>query len=179
VYAGVLGAAQGLALLLDAAALAGPEVVDVVIAGDGPDGPLLRRRVERERLDHVRLLGPVAAEAVPDLYADADIGLVPLRDRPIFSGALPTKMYEVMAAGRAVVLSARGEAATLVNGSGAGVVVPPESPRALADTLIGLQGDPAAVAAMGERARATAGDYGRDAAVTRWASLIDRLAAHR
>jgi len=137
-YAGTVGLAQGLDTLLDAARSAGPAVVEVTVAGAGADLDDLRRRAARERIDNVQLLGAVAASAVPALYAAADAGVVLLRDRPLFEGALPTKMLESMAAGRPVVLSAAGESARFVEDSGAGVVAAPEDPAALAEAFRSL-----------------------------------------
>jgi glycosyltransferase involved in cell wall biosynthesis len=173
-YAGTLGMAQGLGTLIEAAALAGPGVVEVTIAGDGPEAPLLREQVAARALDNVRLLGSVAPERVPGLYADAHAGVVPLRDRPIFDGALPSKLFEVLAAGRPaiVAVNAHGEAATLVRDARAGLAVPPEDPHALADAFRRLQADPQEAAAMGERARLHARHFDRSAAVEQWQQLL-------
>jgi putative colanic acid biosynthesis glycosyltransferase WcaI len=69
---------------------------------------------------------------------------------------VPSKLIDFMAVGRPVVLAAAGEAARLVERSGAGVVVPPEDPEALAEAIRSLAGQPAEARAMGERGRAFA-----------------------
>jgi glycosyltransferase involved in cell wall biosynthesis len=178
-YAGTLGMAQGLATLLDAARLAGPEVVQVSIAGEGPDGAELRQLIAARRLRHVRLLGAVAPEHVPTLYGEADAGVVPLRDRPVFAGALPTKLFEVMAAGRPAIVAARGEAAELVRASGAGLAVAPEDPHALADAFRLLRAYPSRARAMGEHGRLRARDFDRAAAVGQWEGLLKELVVPR
>jgi glycosyltransferase involved in cell wall biosynthesis len=176
-YAGTLGLAQGLDGVLDAAALAGPDVVRLQLAGDGPDRAALAARVARDGLRHVELLGPVPSTAVPGLYAAAHAGLVPLRDLPLFRGALPTKLYEVMAAGRPVIVAARGEAAELVVRTGSGVAVPPEDPVALAAAWRGLRDDVDGGLRMGAAGRQTAADHSRAAAISRWRTLLLGLAA--
>lgn len=93
---------------------------------------------------------------------------------------MPTKLLECMAAGRAVVLAARGEAADLVRRTGAGVVVPPEDPAALAGALRDLAAAPGEVVAMGERGRrAVTGELDRAESARRWAALLARVAATR
>ncbi len=174
-YAGTLGMAQGLGTLLEAAALAGPAVVELTIAGDGPDAVLLRRQIATQGLWHVRLLGAVAPERVPSLYAEADAGVVPLRDRPIFDGALPTKLFEVLAAGRPAIVAAHGEAAMLVREARAGLVVAPEDPSALAAAFRRLQAAPHEAQAMGECGRVHARHFNRAAAVGQWVRLLERL----
>jgi len=174
-YAGTLGMAQGLSTLMQAAALAGRDVVQVTIAGDGPDAPLLREQIAARGLDNVRLLGSVAPERVPELYAQADAGVVPLRDLPIFAGALPSKLFEVLAAGRPAILAAPagGEAAALIHDARAGLHVPPEDPDALAGAFRQLQTDPHEAVAMGRRGRLRAQDFDRAAAVDLWWGLLN------
>jgi glycosyltransferase involved in cell wall biosynthesis len=173
-YAGTVGLAQGLGTLVEAARLAGPEVVGVTIAGGGAEATAIARGAPA----NVRLLGTVPAADVPALYGAAGAGAVLLRAAPLFEGALPTKLFECMAAGRPVVLAARGEAAALVERTGAGLVVEPERPDRLAAAFGHLAADPSAAAGMGERGRAAvAAEFGRDAWVDRWLDLLARAAA--
>lgn len=171
-YAGTLGLAQGVLTLVEAAALAGPEVVELTIAGEGAQAPLVRSEIRRRALRNVNILGGVASERVASLYADADAGLVPLLDRRIFSGALPTKLFEVLAAGKPAIVGARGEAAELVLDARAGLVVAPEDPAALAGAFERLKAAPQEALAMGRRGRAKAGEFDRSAAIERWWELL-------
>jgi colanic acid biosynthesis glycosyl transferase WcaI len=174
-YAGTLGIAQGVGVLLDAAALAGPDVVELLIAGAGPDADFLREQVQTRRLTNVELLGPVSPAHIPGLYEEVDAGVVPLRDRPIFAGALPSKLFEVLAAGKPAIVAARGEAAELVSGAGAGLVVAPEDPGALAEAFHHLQSHPDEAVQMGRRGRLKAREFGRAKAVERWSELLTDL----
>jgi glycosyltransferase involved in cell wall biosynthesis len=181
-YAGTVGLAHGLGTLLDATEEAGrrngaehggPPPPAVTIAGDGAEAPALRSRLAAAGPAGVRMLGAVPAERIPGLYAESDVAVVMLRDLPIFEGALPTKLLEAMAAGRPVVLAARGEAARLVEAEQCGLVVAPEDPRALAEALAALAGDPARRAAMGAAGRAAAErEFGREAWLRRWHDLL-------
>jgi glycosyltransferase involved in cell wall biosynthesis len=176
-YAGTVGLAHGLGVLLDAAEELerrpdGPPLA-VTIAGDGADAPALRTRLAAGTPAGVRMLGAVPADRVPPLYAESDVAVVVLRDLPIFEGALPTKLLEAMAAARPVVLAARGEAARLVESERCGVVVPPEDPRALAEALTALAADPARRAELGAAGRRAAErDFGREAWLRRWHDLL-------
>ena len=143
-YAGTVGLAQDLEVLIRASKLAGADIVQTTIVGDGADAERLREVIAAQRVDNVALLGPVAAAAVPGLYAAADAAAVLLRDLPIFTGALPTKLLEAMAAATPVLLAARGESAELIGAAGAGVVVAPGSVTALADGIRALAADPPA-----------------------------------
>jgi glycosyltransferase involved in cell wall biosynthesis len=174
-YAGTVGVAQGLRTLLEAARIAGPNTVEVTIAGSGADAAALRGGAAG--LSHVRMLGTVPAGQVPELYARADVAVVLLRDRPLFEQALPTKLLEALAAARPIVLSARGEAADLVRAAGSGVVVAPEDPPELAAALVALARDSGRRREMGMRGRACAeARFDRRASVERWAALLRRVA---
>ena len=176
VYAGTVGMAQGIPTLVEAAHAAGPAVVQVRIVGDGAESDDVRARISDLGATNVTMTGTVASADVPALYAAADCGVVLLRDRPIFEGALPTKMLEVMASGRAVVLSGRGESAALVRDADAGVVVAPEDPAALAEAFRRLAADRVEVARLGASGRAAAAGFARPAAVDRWERTLRRVA---
>lgn len=170
-YAGTLGMAQGVGTLVEAAHLAG-DSVEVSIAGDGAEAGALRVQLARAPAGNVRLLGTIAHEEVPALYAGTDVAAVLLRDRPVFRAALPTKMFEAMAAGRPVVLSARGEAAELIERNDAGVTVPPEDPRALAEALTRLAAHPERLEELGTCARHCAERHSWDRAIEAWHDLL-------
>src|SRR5204863_1995126 len=126
---------------------------------------------------NVTMLGRVPHERIPELYAAADAAVVLLRDKPLFEGALPTKMFEAMSAGRALVVSAAGEAATLVQGASCGVVVPPERPRELAEALAELAGDRKRAGKLGAAGRrAVVESYSRERAIDRSHGLLTSLA---
>lgn len=141
-YAGVFGHAQALDQVLDAAKLLGdPEAIHFSLFGDGPCRQALERRLAVERIPSVRIYPRQAAERMPALQAAFDAGVVPLRRGRLFEGARPSKMFEIMAAGRPVVLCARGEAKAIIDdadGGPAGIVVPPEEPAELAAAVRSL-----------------------------------------
>lgn len=171
-YAGTTGLAQGVGTLLDAVERLGPETeVEVVIAGDGAEGPELRARADR--LGNVRTLSAVPHSRVPELLAEANAAVVLLRDRPLFTGAMPTKMLEAMAAGRPVILSAAGEAARFVEASGGGVVVAPEDPGSLAAALESLAADRGRAEALGTAGRRwVEAGYGLGRFIEEWRELL-------
>ncbi len=179
-FAGTIGLAQGLEVLVEASRLAGPETVQTTIVGDGADAPRIRAIVAAGRLTNVRLMGSVAAQQVPDIYSQSDVGVVLLRDLPLFRGALPTKLFEAMAAGRALVLAARGESARLVADSGAGIVVEPGDPVALADALVRLHRGPELRLRLGAAGRHyVESNFGAERAAEAWTTQLEEAIAER
>jgi glycosyltransferase involved in cell wall biosynthesis len=177
-YAGTLGMAQGVDVLIEAAALLdGRERIEILIAGSGAEEPPLRRRLAERGPGNVRMVGTVPHERVPALLAESDAAVVLLRDRPLFHGALPTKMLEAMSAARPVVLSAAGEAAELIEGARCGIVVPPERPERLAAALADLAHDRRRAARLGAAGRTAAEGFSAAAAAEQWRELLRGLRA--
>ena len=151
-FAGTLGIAQALPSVVDAAAHV-RDGIEFVLIGDGPMREPLTEQVERIGLHNVHLLPQQPLESIPPMLSASDALLVPLSGHPTFADFIPSKLIDFMATGRPVVLSASGEAARIVETSGAGVAVPPEDPRALAAAAELLADDSAARVRMGERGR--------------------------
>ena len=152
-YAGTHGISHGLPGIADAATRLGGEPVHFAFVGEGSDKHRLQRRIKELGLGNVTLLPGVPHAEVPALLAAADICLVPLRDVPLFSTFIPSKIFEYLAAGKAVIGAVIGEAAQILDEAGA-VVVPPEDDAALADAIQALSGDPERRQLMGKRGRA-------------------------
>lgn len=97
--------------------------------------------------DRVRCVSGVSDEELADLVGSAEVLAVPSR----YEGfSLPA--VEAMASGTPVVASRVGALPTLLSG-GAGELVPPGDPEALADTLQAVLADPDKRAAMGAAGR--------------------------
>jgi glycosyltransferase involved in cell wall biosynthesis len=141
--------------VLDAAAqLTGEANVRFVLVGDGAEKQELVRQAAERGLHNVSFRDPVPKGDMPALVASSEVVLVPLKT--YIPGAVPSKLYEAMASGRPVVLAAEGEGAEVVRRSGAGLVVPPGDPAALAAAVRALAADPALRRRMGEAGRRAA-----------------------
>jgi glycosyltransferase involved in cell wall biosynthesis len=157
-YAGTHGISQALPAIADAAAqLEGRAIpagaIRFAFVGEGADKRRLERRVGELGLRNVVLLPGVPSAEMPALLAAADICLVPLRNVPLFASFIPSKMFEYLAAGKAVVGSVTGEAAQILAEAGA-VVVPPEDSGSLAAAIGALAADPQLRAEIGRVGRA-------------------------
>ncbi len=154
-YAGTHGISQGLPAVADAAALLDGLPVRFAFVGDGADKRRLRERVARRGLGNVVIRPGVPNGQMPALLAAADICLVPLRDVPLFSTFIPSKLFEYLAAGKPVIGSLRGEAAQILAEAGA-LVVPPEDSAALAAAIAELACSGQRRTALGQAGRAFA-----------------------
>lgn len=173
VFAGQLGLAQALDVVLDAA----EEVSDLadvqfVLVGDGTDADRLRRAAGERGLGNVRFLGRQPAGLMPAIFAISDVLLVHLRDDPVFRMTIPSKTIAYMACGRPVLMAVEGDAADLIRAAGAGVTCRSQSGKDLADAVRRLH-------AMSREAREDMGRAGRDVFLTSYSRgvLLDRYEA--
>ena len=107
-------------------------------------------------LDNVTFLTARPKAEMPECYAAADVCLVPLLKREVFETNIPSKMFEIMACARPMILGAGGQARALLEEAGAGVAVAPEDPEALADAILSLKETPEKGRGYGEAGRAHA-----------------------
>lgn len=156
VFAGNLGAAQDLGVLVDAAEhLQSYSDVQWIVFGDGRRRQWLSEQISKRGLTHcVHLLGTKPPGAMPRYFALADVLLVTLKREPIFSLTIPSKLQSYLACGKPVVAALEGEGARLIRDSCAGVAVNPEDSRALADAVLRIR-------ALGPGERSRMGRMGR------------------
>ena len=153
-YAGTLGMAHGLETILEAAErLRDRRDIAFVLIGAGAERAQLRDRVERMRLPTVRLMDKQPREKIPAYLAAADACLVPLRNQEVFKSAVPSKMFEAMAAGRPVILGVEGEAKEILLASASGLPVRPEDPEATVAAILRLRNEPALGPTLGQNGR--------------------------
>jgi glycosyltransferase involved in cell wall biosynthesis len=171
-YLGTHGLSQGLDNVLDAAHKLAGEPIRFVLVGEGARKAGLVRRAAEIGLTNVTFAPSVPHQAVPDLLSAADLCLVTLRDVPLFSTFIPSKMFEYLGAGRAVVGALRGESADLLRDAG-GVVVAPDDPSALAEAIRSVTSDAHQRAEMERAARAHAeAQFGRAPLARRYRRIL-------
>ncbi|MBX3005300.1 MAG: glycosyltransferase family 4 protein [Anaerolineales bacterium] len=154
-YAGAHGLSNDLGVLLDAAALLQSEPhIQVVLVGDGKDKPQLQAQAAARQLTNVHFIAPLAKEAMANALAAADVCIAILKPLPLYATVYPNKVFDYLAAGRAVVLAIDGVIRQVVSEAHAGVFVPPGDANAMADTLRQLAQQADAVRQMGAAGRA-------------------------
>lgn len=119
-----------------------PADVDLIIVGDGQLSAMVREAAGRN--PRIQALPSVNQETLAGYIRGAAMGLVPINsvgDRSRF-GVSPLKLYETLACGTPVVVTEFAEQAELVRSFGAGIVIPPNDPGALARAVCMLNERP-------------------------------------
>lgn len=179
IYAGLMGLAQALPSVLETAEhlQARDRDVHLLFVGDGPVKSDLLTKARNLRLNNVTFLPAQPREQVPAYLSAADAALIPLiRERLI--GALPSKMFDAMACERPVILSAEGEALSVIRQEQAGVSVAPEAPAQLCQAILALKQNPERARRYGQRGRqAVVERYSREAQACQLERLLRQVVA--
>lgn len=154
-FAGNIGTAQAVKVIVEAASLL-KEYSDIhfVVLGEGSRWEWMCQEAQRRELGNLHLPGRFPVETMPGFMQKASALLVTLADQEIFKATIPSKVQAYLAAGRPILACLNGEGANLVTGAGAGLAVPAENGRALADAILHLyRMSPQEREAMGARGR--------------------------
>jgi glycosyltransferase involved in cell wall biosynthesis len=113
-YAGILGLAQGLEIILEAAdKLKQDKRVKFILLGSGPEKQKLQAIQIEKQLKNVYFFDAVSKTQMPQIVKSIDVSVIPLRKLDLFLGAIPSKIFENLAMEKAVILAVDGEAREL------------------------------------------------------------------
>ena len=155
-YSGNLGKKQGLGQVIALAEVlqARRSEIRIVLRGNGNQADSLRAEIAERHLANIRLEPLLPDGGLSEGLATGDIHLVP-QDPDAASFAVPSKAFNIMAAGRPFVATAHPGSLLwrLRHRSGAFLCVPPNDAEAFADAVLQLAGDAGLRAELGERGR--------------------------
>jgi glycosyltransferase involved in cell wall biosynthesis len=182
-YAGHLYAWKGVDLLLEAVALV-PDVQALIVGGHEQESDLGRLREAAQRLgiaDRVTFTGLLAPSAVPAQLARADILALPNPPSAISTHATsPLKLFEYMAAGRAIVASDLPAIREVLQHDVTAWLVPAGDPQALAAGIAALAQDPDRRHRLADAARRQVAEYSWSRRAEKIEALLTEvLSAHR
>ena len=169
VFFGLFTPLQGAPTIARAIDVLRDQPIEFTMIGHGQD--LAEALALTRGSPRVRWLDWVDAGQLPDLVAGHDVSLGIFGTGPKAQRVVPTKVYQGLAAGCAVVTAGTPATGTLRD---AVVSVPPGDPEALADALRHLALDKESLTVARDRARAAAGQFSPEPAT---AGLDARLQA--
>jgi colanic acid biosynthesis glycosyl transferase WcaI len=155
-YSGNLGRKQGLGQVIDLASelLVRRPDIRITLRGNGNEAAALAAEIAARNLHNVEVAELVPRDRLNDELAAGDIHLVP-QDPQAADFAVPSKVFNIMAAGRAFVATARPGSSLwrLKEESGGFICVPPNDKRALTSAVLHLADNQGLRAQLGNRGR--------------------------
>lgn len=110
VYAGNIGAGQGLERIIPAMAEQLKGIAHFYIIGDGGAAGKLRHALESKNVSNVKLIAPTKRSNLVDYYQEADILFLHLNTFKSFRRVLPSKLFEYAATGKPILAGLAGYA---------------------------------------------------------------------
>jgi len=177
-YAGVMGYAQDLSAIIDAAYELKP-YADIVflLVGEGVREKAWKSRVEQLELPNVKFLPLQPQPTYLALLNASAVGLVPLTDQ-LRTPAVPGKLSRIMGTGRPVIaiVNSAGDATEIIKEANCGYIISPGNSQRLAEAVLELYRDPALVKRLGENGRRYAEQhFSLSAGVTAYENLFRKI----
>ena len=154
-YAGIIGLAQGLEIILKAAEIvkSNPSI-KFILLGSGPEKEKLLSIKTEKQLSNVYFFDAVSKLQMPQIVKASDVSIIPLRKLELFLGAIPSKIFENLAMEKSVILAVDGEARELfVNQGKCALYSEPENAEDLTKNVLLLANNEDLRKQLGERGR--------------------------
>ena len=154
-YAGIIGHAQGLEVILYAAKkIESFANIKFYLMGDGPVKQSLLALQQKLHISNVEFITNQPAEKVMEWLQICDAYIVPLKRIELFKGAIPSKLFEPLAMAKPILLGVEGEAKELFIDEGkAGLFFEPENADELVAAILQLYNNRSLCAALGSNGK--------------------------
>ena len=139
-FAGNIGAGQDFGSILRAAEIIKDySNIHWLIIGGGSEHKFLKDEILKRGLTKTfHLLGQFPIEKMPAFYVQADVMLITLSRKEIYSLTVPGKLQSYLACGKPVLSMVDGETSTIIKEAGAGLTCSAENPECLAENVLQL-----------------------------------------
>jgi glycosyltransferase involved in cell wall biosynthesis len=150
-YAGIIGFAQGLEVILYTAELVREHTnIKFIILGSGPEKEKLLQLKQDLNLSNVFFYDSQPKSQMPSIVNSIDVAVIPLKKLDLFLGAIPSKIFENLAMKKPILLGVDGEARQLfINDGQAGLYFEPENFSDLANKTMLLYNNREKVESLG------------------------------
>jgi glycosyltransferase involved in cell wall biosynthesis len=178
VFGGMVGLAQGLDTVLEAAIHLQEENIHFVIIGDGPEKSRLEEFCRHRSIKNLRFIPTQTEVHIPSFFALADALLLQLVGGDAFHGAIPSKFQTYLAAGKPILCGVPGETSDIVIREKLGFCYDGKRPSSLAQAASRMaKTTKANRLAFGSRARKLAETtFSLETAVTRHEDILRKVA---
>ncbi len=154
-YAGIIGIAQGLEIMLHSAkSFRDKPNIKFVFIGSGPEKEKLIKLKTELNLQNVFFMEAISKKEMPSVLKSIDAAIIPLRKLDLFLGAIPSKIFENLAMEVPILLGVDGEARHLfIDKGNAGIYFEPENADSLTKAILNLSENKAIATQFGKNGR--------------------------
>ena len=128
----------------------------LVLVGEGQTRSNVAQKVIRKGLEHaVIMTGAISHTSVPEMVSIAEVAVVPAAPVPASRGGTgtPLKLFEYMAAGKAIVATGLNQAAEVIQNGHNGLLVEAGDVEGFSNAMLDLLDDSAKRGRLGQNAR--------------------------
>ena len=156
-YAGAIRAHKGIETLIDSFRLVRDKVPDAKLYLVGPiERSLLSWGVIKKKIKDIPDVvcpGFQPTQTIPDWLAKADCLVIPSPDNPIHRAQSPVKLMYYMGSGRPIIATPVGEVPLILRQEESALMVPPEDPVSMSDSIVRILTSPDLSKRLGDTAR--------------------------
>ena len=179
IYPGTLGNNYDIMTLLETSVhLASRGIpASIIIAGEGPLRSAVEDFIGRNSGANLKYIGKLTPEELQRYYEVCDIGLSPYLGESTV--AMPTKVYDFLAAGLPVINSLPGELERLIATKEFGVQYTAGDSESLFNAIASLAHDPIRLKTLGRNSFAAATVFDKTAQYSRMVKFVEQVATQR
>lgn len=174
-YVGTFGMAHGLETLLEAShAIRDYPDIHFLLIGDGAERQNLILRAKELRLTNVTISPLQPKGKIAGLIASSDLGIVVVRNIPLFRTIISAKIFEYLAMKKPVILATgESEGSEIIKRHNCGLVIEPENSLQLKAAILKLYQDKNLRKKLGENGyRIVQQQYNREVMAERMLRVI-------
>lgn len=162
-YMGTLGLSHDLLNAVHAASLVKDEGIFFLFVGEGAEKAAMVTLAKQLNATNIRFVERQDREDIPKYWGLCDVGLVHLKNDPVFETVIPSKIFETMASGRPVMYCGPdSDGARLVEMHDCGLSAKSDDPKALASQLRVLKRDPVLCTRLATNGKKASSEFSRE-----------------
>ena len=141
-YLGTHGLSHNLLNAIRAGELINEDDIHLLFVGEGAEKEKMISLAKELNSTNIHFIERQMREDIPKYWGLCDVGLVHLKNDPVFETVIPSKIFETMASGRPVMYCGPyGDGARLIEKYDCGLIANSDEPKDLASKLRMLQSD--------------------------------------
>lgn len=176
VYAGNMGHAQNIEIILNVAEQLSEYNIQFILFGKGPLKDKIEKEIQAVNLNNIRFLPFQPYEKVAQVYSLGDIGIVSCK-KGLGGSAMPSKTWSIMASGTAVIASFdEGELKEIIERYDCGLYSKAEDADSLKNAILTYFNNPALCKKHGDNGvKAVQNNYSREIGTSNYLEIIQEI----